>query len=360
MTGALDAPRSGRPLGSPARRKESRLEERRARPRSSVLAPAGLALLLTSCSESAAPSALEPQGPGAERVAGLWWLMFGISTAVVLVVAALIVIGAVRRRRRADGDETPRWAMGMVIGGGVVFPILVLALLWALTLRDVAFLDEPPSEPTVRIEVIGKRWWWDVRYPDQDVVTANEIHVPVGETVDLLLRSGDIIHSFWVPELMPKTDMIPGRDNQMWLRADRPGTYRGQCAEFCGLQHARMAFLVIAEPRDEFDAWLQDQAAEPPAPPDPEAEAGLQAFLSSPCVGCHTIRGTEASGTLGPDLTHVASRRTLAAATIPNTPENLLAWITNSQRIKPGNLMPPIELPSEDLQAIVAYLETLE
>jgi cytochrome c oxidase subunit 2 len=336
------------------------LEERRARPRFRALTLPALTLLLISCSDSAAPSALEPHGPGAERAAGMWWLMFGISTVVVLVVGGLILVGALRRRRRDDRDETPRWAMGMVVGGGVVFPILVLALLWALTLREVAVLDEPPSDPTVEIEVIGKRWWWEVRYPDRGVTTANEIHVPVGETVDLSLRSGDIIHSFWVPELMPKTDMIPGRENRMWLRADRAGLYRGQCAEFCGLQHARMAFLVIAQPRAEFDAWLEEQAGQPAPPSEPETMTGLESFLNAPCVGCHTVRGTPASGTLGPDLTHVASRRTLAAATIPNTPENMLAWIENSQRIKPGSLMPPIELPPEELRAIVAYLESLE
>jgi cytochrome c oxidase subunit II len=334
------------------------LEEGRARVRRGAVAVT--LLLLTACSDSLAPSTLEPHGPGAERAAALWWVMFAISAAVVVAVAALIVIGVRNRARRGDRDETPRWATRMIVGGGVIFPIVVLAALWVLTLRDVAVLDQPPSEPTVRIEVVGKRWWWDVRYPDHGVVTANEIHVPVGETVDLALRSADIIHSFWVPELMPKTDMIPGRDNRMWLRADRPGIYRGQCAEFCGLQHARMAFLVIAEPRSEFDAWLEEQAADAPEPTDAEARAGLQAFLSSPCVGCHTIRGTEASGTLGPDLTHVASRDTLAAATIPNTPENLLGWIENSQDVKPGNLMPPMELPPEQLRAIVAYLETLE
>jgi cytochrome c oxidase subunit II len=317
-------------------------------------------LLLTACSDSAAPSALEPHGPGAERAAALWWLMFAISGVVVVAVAALILIGVRNRARRKDRDETPRWAVGMIIGGGVIFPAIVLAVLWGLTLRDVASLDEPPSDPTVRIEVVGKRWWWDVRYPDHGAVTANEIHVPVGEVVDLSLRSADIIHSFWVPELTGKTDMIPGRDNRMWLVADEPGVYRGQCAEFCGLQHARMAFLVIAEPREEFDAWLADQSAEAAEPTDTEAQAGLEAFLGSPCVGCHTVRGTEAAGTLGPDLTHVASRNTLAAATIPNTPENLLAWIENSQEVKPGNLMPPMDLPPEELRAIVAYLETLE
>jgi cytochrome c oxidase subunit II len=336
------------------------LEERRARPgrRSPLLC--AITLLLTSCSESSAPSALEPHGPGAARAAALWWVMFSISAVVVIAVTVLILLGVRRRRRATDCDETPRWAMGMIVGGGVVFPILVLAVLWGLTLRDVAILDEPPSEPTVQIEVVGKRWWWEVRYPDEGVITANEIHVPVGETVDLLLRSGDIIHSFWVPELMPKTDMIPGRDNRMWLVADRAGVYRGQCAEFCGLQHAKMAFLVIAEPRADFDAWVAEQSAEAASPTDPEARAGLEAFLGAPCVGCHTVRGTEASGTLGPDLTHVASRGTLAAATFPNTPQNLRSWIENSQRIKPGNLMPPIELPPEELRAIVAYLETLE
>jgi cytochrome c oxidase subunit 2 len=313
--------------------------------------------LLVACSD-ASPSTLEPAGPSAERVAGLWWFMFAVAAAVVALVSALILFGALGRRRRDDRRE-PRWATALLVGGGVVFPLVVLSVLWGFTLRDTDVLSRPPGTPSVRIDVRGTRWWWDVRYPKLGVITANEIHVPVGETVQLVLTSDDIIHSFWVPEISPKTDMIPGRTNTMWIRADRPGTYRGQCAEFCGLQHANMALLVIAEPRGAFDAWVAGQRQVPPAPTDPSLARGLEVFESSACVGCHTIQGTEATGTVGPDLTHLASRRTLGAATIPNTRANLAAWVPNAQAFKPGALMPSIPLSSDDLDAVIAYLESL-
>jgi cytochrome c oxidase subunit II len=314
---------------------------------------------VAACTEES-PSILTPSGPSAQRVEALWWFMFAVSAVVVGFVTTLLLIGALRRRRRVDEREEPRWARGLLVGGGIVAPVVVLAVLWALTLRDVAETSSPPGEPTVRIEVDGKRWWWDVRYPELGVVTANEIHVPVGETVQLLLTSDDIIHSFWVPELAGKTDMIPGRTNQMWIRADRPGVYRGQCAEFCGLQHAHMAFLVIADPPEVFDEWVASQQAVPTEPTDPTVARGREVFMQSACIGCHTIQGTEATGTLGPDLTHLASRRTLGAATIPNTGSNLRAWVPNAPSFKPGVLMPPIPLTTDQLDALVAYLESLE
>jgi cytochrome c oxidase subunit 2 len=317
------------------------------------------ALVLSACS-SDSPSTLTPAGPSAARVAGLWWLMFGISAAVVIFVSALILLGAFKRGGRERERREPRWASGLIVGGGIAAPLVVLAILWAFTLRDVAEIGSPPGDPTVRIDVDGRRWWWDVRYPELGVVTANEIHIPVGEVVQVVLTSGDIIHSFWVPELAPKTDMIPGRTNEMWLRADRAGTYRGQCAEFCSLQHANMVFYVIAEPRDAFDRWVAGQQGEAVTPSDPLAARGQSVFLESACVGCHTIRGTEARGTLGPDLTHLASRQTLGAGTIPNTEEYLGAWVPDAQAFKPGALMPPVPLSSEELEAVVAFLETLE
>ena len=315
--------------------------------------------LVAACTEDS-PSILTPSGPSAERIEGLWWFMFAIAAGVVAFVTALLVFATLRRRRGIAGEEEPGWTKGLIVGGGIVFPIVVLSVLWAFTLRDVADLSSPPEDPSVRIAVDGRRWWWEVRYPELGIVTANEIHVPVGQTVQLVLTSGDIIHSFWVPELAPKTDMIPGRTNTMWIRAERPGVYRGQCAEFCGLQHANMAFLVIADPPDVFDDWVRGQQATPAEPSDPSAARGREVFLSSACIGCHTIQGTEAAGTLGPDLTHMASRRTLGAATIPNTEANLRAWVPNAPAFKPGVLMPAVPLTTEELDALVAYLETLE
>jgi cytochrome c oxidase subunit II len=323
------------------------------------VAAASLLLILPACAGDP-PSILEPAGPSAERVAWLWWFMFAIAAGVVAFVSALLLFGALRRRSRADLRPEPRWATGLLVGGGIVFPVLVLGLLWAFTLRDTAELATPPGPPDVRIEVVGKRWWWDVRYPDLGLVTANEIHVPVGQTVQVVLRSADVIHSVWVPELTPKVDMIPGRTNRMWFVADRPGTYRGQCAEFCGVQHAKMAFLVIAEPEADFDAWAQGQRGPAASPTDDLAQRGLEVFLDAPCVGCHAIRGTEATAEVGPDLTHLASRRTLGALTVPNTEEWLLTWVPDAQQLKPGALMPPVPLSADELEALVAYLETLE
>ena len=334
---------------------------RGARRRWTLLAVVALVLIppVAACTGDP-PSILTPSGPSAERIEGLWWFMFAIAAGVVAFVTALLLFGALRRRRRAAGQGEPGWAKGLIVGGGIVFPIVILSVLWAFTLRDVADLSSPPEDPSVRIEVDGKRWWWDVRYPELGVITANEIHVPVGETVQLVLTSDDVIHSFWVPELAPKTDMIPGRTNTMWIRAERPGVYRGQCAEFCGLQHANMAFLVIADPPDAFEDWVGGQRALPDGPVTSEAARGREVFLSSACIGCHTIQGTEATGTLGPDLTHLASRRTLGAATIPNTEANLRAWVPNAPAVKPGVLMPAIPLTTEELDAVVAYLQTLE
>jgi cytochrome c oxidase subunit 2 len=213
----------------------------------------------------------------------------------------------------------------------------------------------------VDIEVIGHQWWWEIHYSNQNFDTANEIHIPVGQPVTVHVTSADVVHSFWVPELHGKIDLIPGQTNTISLEADQAGVYRGQCAEFCGAQHAHMAILVIAEPAGQFSAWLDNQsrAGVEPAVGSLEQE-GQQAFLGSACVYCHTIKGTNASGKVGPDLTHLGSRLTLGAGTLPNTPGNLAGWTINSQTIKPGNHMPPMDLSAVQVQALLAYLETLK
>ena len=314
------------------------------------------AVLLSSCSVEA-PSTLDPRGPGASRIAGLFWFMFWVSAAVVFVVTALLLL-ALGRRRRGVGKDDPRWTGRLVLFGGVVIPVVVLAVLWVLTLRDMAALSAPARPTSLTIDITGYRWWWKVMYPDQAIVTANDIHIPVGRPVRLRLTTADVNHSFWVPQLMGKTDLIAGRTTSMWIQADHPGRYRGQCAEFCGLQHANMAFYVIAEAPDEFEAWAdrEGELAGPSA--GPAGHPGLEVFLDQACVACHTIRGTEAAGTVGPDLTDFGLRISIGAGTVPNTRHNLAAWIRNSQRMKPGNLMPPIELGREDLQALVDLLES--
>jgi cytochrome c oxidase subunit 2 len=249
-----------------------------------------------------------------------------------------------------------------VIGAGFL-TVLVLAgfLIYDFSLGRA--LAQTPFRG-ITIKVTGYQWWWHVLYVDPDqskqVVSANEIHIPVGEPVQISLESRDVIHSFWVPNLVGKRDLIPGYKSSIWFKADSAGVYRGQCAEFCGLQHAKMALVVIAEPKEQFQAWLESQYAAPPEPSDPVTIKGREVFLAGQCSLCHAVAGTEARGTRGPDLTHIASRRTLAAGTLPNTRGHLAGWIIDPQAIKPGTHMPSNQLSSSDLQALLSYLETLK
>jgi cytochrome c oxidase subunit 2 len=251
--------------------------------------------------------------------------------------------------------------MILLLGGIVPTIILVPLFLW--TVRTLAAIDPRAEEPDLVVDLVGKQWWWEIRYrdtvPGRVFVTANELHVPVGKRVELRLTATDVIHSFWVPELNRKIDMIPGRRNVLRLRADRAGVFRGQCAEFCGLQHAHMAFTVVAEPRADLDAWLAREAKDAPVPSTPAEQRGQQVLLGSACVYCHTIAGTNASGRIGPDLTHLASRQAIGAGVVPNTPGYLAGWILDPQHLKPGNKMPATALSGPELQDLLAYLETL-
>ncbi|NEE02021.1 cytochrome c oxidase subunit II [Phytoactinopolyspora halotolerans] len=309
--------------------------------------------------DSSAPSTLSPAGPAARQITGLWWLLFWIS-AVVSVVVFVLLGRAVLRGRRAGERVNTRSGNRFVLIMGVALPVLVLAGVYVVGLRDMRALQHDGEPAAYTVEVVGHKWWWEVRYPDDGAVTANEIHIPAGEPVDLELTTEDVNHSLWVPELAPKVDLIAGRTNTLRLEADEPGEYRGQCAEFCGLQHANMAFIVVAHPPEEFRSWLANESEPAPEPDTQPAAEGLEVLESSSCATCHTVRGTEAGGTLGPDLTHLAGRRYLGAGAVPNNPGHLAGWISDAQSIKPGNEMPPQPLPSEDLQALLAYLETLE
>ncbi|GIG90466.1 cytochrome c oxidase subunit II [Plantactinospora endophytica] len=317
----------------------------------------GLLLLLCGCA-GGAPSTLDPGGVGARRVADFWWLLFWISVAVFVEVMALLVWALVFRRhprRRLDRSDPVRF----VVVAGAGLPFVVLLAVYGLGLRDLAALAQPETPPAVTVEVTGHKWWWEVRYAGVDGATANEIRIPVGEPVRVRLRTADVLHSFWVPQLMPKTDLIAGKIRETWLHAERPGEYRGQCAEYCGLQHAHMAFLVVARPRAEFDAWLA-RLAEPAPAPDSDAERrGRQAFLQSACVACHTVRGTSATGTVGPDLSMLGARWSLGAGAVPNDGGHLGGWIANSQTVKPGNAMPPQPVDAAALPDLIAYLESL-
>ena len=216
------------------------------------------ALAAAGCATGRTPSTLAPRGPTAGRVATLWWVMFAIALFVCVLVAALFVSAVARRRRAAGPDEEPRWSHRMLLVGGLIFPVVVLTFLWVLTLVDLRANSSPAGPVRMTVDVVGHRWWWEFRYPQQGVVTANELHIPVGVPVDLRLNSLDVQHSFWVPQLAPKTDLYPGRTNHMWIQADRAGVYRGQCAEFCGLEHGLMMFSVVAEPDGSIPAMGDD------------------------------------------------------------------------------------------------------
>lgn len=309
------------------------------------------------------PSALDPQGAAAATIADLWWLMFWLGTAVFVVVTALLLLIVFTHRRRGAMMEPDLRAPDhrtWIWWGGVIIPAIILGVTLFFTLRTHIALAYPPAPAPITIEVIGHRWWWEVRYPEQEITTANEITIPAGQPVNLRLATADVIHSFWVPELNGKMDMIPGKTNSLWIEAAEPGIYRGLCAEFCGIQHAKMQYLVVAVPPEEFAAWVEHQRQPAPAPATEAIRRGQQIFLGSACVYCHAVRGTNASGQIGPDLTHVASRLTLGAGILPNNRGTLGGWTINSQHIKPGNLMPPMNLDGEELQALLDYLATLQ
>lgn len=303
--------------------------------------------------------ALAPAGPDAERISGLWWLNFWVCAAVYILVLAGFLVAAMRKRNVVS--ET---SMLRSVGGATAITVLLLfVLLIASFITGRALAGFRNNDP-VMIQLIGHQWWWEVRYLDpiasQHLITANEIHIPVGRPVRFELTSRDVIHSFWVPNLHGKRDLIPGKVNETWVQADREGLFRGQCAEYCGWQHAHMAMIVIAEAPEAFAAWLDSQRKPGRAPDTLARTRGQQVFLNSSCVTCHTVRGTDAGAQVAPDLTHVGSRKTIAAGTLINTRANLAAWIVDSQKSKPGNYMPQHNLASADVDALVSYIESLQ
>ena len=301
---------------------------------------------------------------GAHETALGWFLLITASVVVVVITILVLAAWARARSRPAGGAVMAGGHRGFswIVWGGIVVPSIILIVAFAFTLVTLKAVAEPAGAPVATIRVVGHQWWWEVHYesaaPDQAVTAANEIHIPVGEPVQFELESADVIHSFWVPQLAGKTDMIPGQTNEMWIEAKQPGVYTGTCGEFCGAQHAHMLLRIVAESPDQYTAWLAGQRRAAAPPPD-SAAAGLHVFLTTGCANCHTIRGTAAGGNVGPDLTHIASRQTIAAGTLPNTKGNLIGWITDAPAIKPGADMPRMAVPARDLPTLVAYLETL-
>ncbi|MGN6149182.1 MAG: cytochrome c oxidase subunit II [Rhizomicrobium sp.] len=311
---------------------------------------------------------LTSAGAQGDSVLPLTWGVTAISIAVIVIISVLVA-GAIWRRpgtapqpagSRLPVDEETDGLSWIWIGVGISSLVLLFTVVWTMTV--LARVTSPPTKPALTIEVIGHQWWWQVRYlnsdPAQIFTTANEIHIPVGQPVRFKLIGADVIHSFWIPQLGGKTDAIPGQTNETWLEAHKPGIYRGQCTEYCGVQHAKMGMLVVAQTPQEFAAWRAHQLQSPARPVDGGQWAGLANFTAY-CGACHAVRGTDAAGMLGPDLSHLMQRHTIAAGILPNDPADLDRWISDPQGIKPGALMQKPELSANERASIISYLKTL-
>jgi cytochrome c oxidase subunit 2 len=326
------------------------------------MAGGALALMAAGCGGN--QSMFNPQGPAADGIATLGWFMFAVCGVIyVLVLAAL---GWALTRRRHVGDDLPHVTrrIATVISAAVIVTAAILVTFVMSSVATGRGMTSPSGAGAITIDVIGHQWWWDFQYQDAspaDVVTSpNEIHIPVGVPIVLRAQSRDVIHAFWVPNLHGKRDLIPGQTTHMWIQADAAGVFRGQCAEFCGHQHAKMAFALVAEPMEKFQQWIQGQRRPASEPDTDDERRGRDVFMATTCATCHTIRGTAAGGRVGPELTHVGSRLTIGAGTLPNTRDHLGEWVRDPQAIKPGNRMPSHQnLPAADLEAVVTYLRSL-
>lgn len=323
---------------------------------SSLAAASVLALLLAGCHRDHPQSVLHPASAASAHIAWLWWVLFGVCTAVFAAVILLLAIAIRPRADQATGDSP--LGHKFIVVCGIVLPAFILFGLLVVTLQAQVALEMPPTEVTIR--VTGHMWWWEVEYPEHGIITANEIHIPVGQPVRVELMAADVIHSLWVPNLQGKMDLLPDKTNVTWLAAERPGVFRGQCAEYCGVQHALMGLIVVALPREAFAQWIADRQQPPEVAETDLIRRGREVFFESTCHNCHSIAGSEAVGIRGPDLTHLASRQTIGAGLLPNNRGNLSGWISNPQALKPGNLMPYTHIDSEDFHALIAYLESLK
>jgi cytochrome c oxidase subunit II len=318
------------------------------------------AMTLAGC--DGVQSVMAPGGADARAIARLGWIVFAGAALIFAFVMGLIAYAALGREAR------PGWATGngLIIGGGIVFPVVTLTALLIYGLVLTAGVGRSSTMPALSVDVTGEQFWWRVRYRGESgeaqVDAANEVHVPVGRPVELTLRASDVIHSFWVPGLAGKLDMIPGQENRLVITAETPGTYRGQCAEYCGAQHTKMAFHVVAHPPDDFQRWLAERRRLPAEPATDAAAQGRTLFIQAGCGACHAVRGTQASGVVGPDLTHIGSRAWIGAGLMENTGAAALAgWIAGAQHLKPGIRMPSFGgLEAGQLAAIAAYLESLK
>lgn len=334
---------------------------------------ATVVLVLVLCGCSGPQSSMDPAGTQARQLLEVGEYFFWVCLVVYLIVVAILFRSLIRSRgERKPWDLTPDTApvasherlLTQAVVFGAIATAVVLLMLLTMDLMAAQAISSLRDPDELTIEVTGRQWWWEFQYsgdrPSDEVVTANEIHIPVGRTVHFRLTSADVIHSFWVPNLHGKRDLFPGQETSLRVEADSPGTYMGQCAEFCGLQHSLMRFVVVVESAEEFADWLENQRQPAKEPTTEQAQRGKKLFNSTTCAMCHSVRGTEAFGSVGPDLTHFASRRSLGAGSLPNTPGHVGGWITDPQQIKPGVRMPQHAYSPQDLRDLIAYLEVLE
>lgn len=332
-----------------------------------ILTSLSLVLLTASCNRP--QSTLHSAGPAAGDLSQIGWIVYILFGAVALVMWLLLAWAAVRKRGSLETHQP--WDTGggqrWILIGGFAIPFVVLSCVFVFAMERMSDFplhdNQIPSTP--EILVIGHQWWWEVRYiggpPDTQFTTANEIHIPAGRPVNIQLETQDVIHSFWVPKLHGKVDLIPGQSNYIRIEANHPGNYTGECGEYCGAEHARMRLLVVADSPQAYEEWKNAQLKPASPPTDAEAARGQEVFLSAPCAFCHKVRGTQAGGLIGPDLTHIASRQGLAANYYPNNPANLAAWVTHAQSMKPGAVMPNVtQFTGTELRALVAYLRQLK
>ena len=302
-----------------------------------------------------------PVSTPAQSIFELSLLVLAVVGAIFVIVSGLLAYASVKFRKRKDDDgREPAQVYGssQVELAWTITPVVIVLVLFLATARVIFSVQDAPRPPgSLEVTVIGHQFWWEYRYPGLNVVTANELHLPVGEPTFLTLLSADTDHSFWVPRLAGKTDLIPNHPNKMWVEPRETGLYLGQCAQYCGTQHAKMLLRIYVESREDFDRWIHEQAAA--ARTDDLSSEGRRIFERTACINCHTVAGTAATGRFGPDLTHLMSRETLGSGIAPNTPENLRGWIRRPDDFKPGSRMPRMGLSDQELDAVTAYLVSL-
>ena len=310
------------------------------------------------------PSALTPAGPNSEAIANVFTIVLVMATVVFVVVEGLIVYSALRFRRKAKDSSEPVQVHGNTKAeiAWTILPALIVVTLFVLALQTLQTLDTKPAAAAeqMTVKVIGHRFWWEYQYPDLGITTATDLVIPIGKVVNLEITSGDVIHSFWIPQLNGKTDAFPNHINTTWIMANAPGFYYGQCAELCGPSHANMRAVVIAKSPEEFDQWVKEQQAGSVQPTEVLAQQGQQLFMTGACIGCHTINGTAAQGKVGPNLTHLASRTGIAGGSLTNTEGNIKRWLANPPAVKPDSVMPNLNLSQADIAALTAYLTSLK